>query len=422
MHLPTKEDRAAGRAPIGFLVFLSLMTSVVALTIDAILPALDGISDDLGFADPSDRQLLIFAVFVGMGLAQPVFGPLSDAIGRRWTATIGWVIYGIGTVIAMTAPGLTTILIGRFLQGVGAAGPRVVATAIVRDLYDGRPMARIISLVMTVFMLVPMIAPLIGQQMEFLGGWRAIFILYLAMGCVCVTIHLGLIPETLTEENRRPLSFAPLARAFSEALTTKTTMLYTLASAAIFGAFAAMLGSAQQVFEELLGLGDLFPLAFASVALMIAVAQFLNSRLVMRFGMRFLSRVSAVIVVIGGSVSAVLTITLYGEIPSLWLFLLTMAPVFIGSGLMFSNLTALALEPLGHIAGTASAVVMSVSSLLAVPLGIWVASLIDGTVVPLLWGFAGFGALTLVFILAADWVRQGERKGEGQSERQGAAD
>ncbi|MEM7188190.1 MAG: multidrug effflux MFS transporter [Pseudomonadota bacterium] len=406
MILPSAEDRAAGRAPLGFLMFLALMTSVVALTIDAILPALDGISEDLAFQDPADQQMLIFVVFVGMGLAQPIFGPLSDAIGRRNTAMLGWVIYGIGTVVAMLAAGLTGILIGRFLQGLGSAGPRVVATAIVRDLYEGRAMARIVSLIMTVFMLVPMLAPLLGQQMEFIGGWRAIFILYLALAIVCVVVHISMIPETLAPENRRPLSLRPLAQAFGEVLTTRTTMLYTLASSAIFGAFGAMLASAQQVFEDLLALGDWFPLAFASVAGMIAVAQFLNSRLVMRFGMRFLSRVSALIVAVFAALAALVTEMTYGPIPPVWLFLLSMAPVFIGAGLMFSNLTALALEPMGHIAGTASSVVMSVSSLLAVPTGIWIAGKIDGTVIPLLWGFAGCGALTLMFILWADWVRR----------------
>jgi DHA1 family bicyclomycin/chloramphenicol resistance-like MFS transporter len=405
MSLPTVQDRAEGRAPVGFLLFLALMTSVTALTIDAILPAVDAISADLAFEDPKDRQYLILIVFVGMGLAQPVFGPLSDAIGRRRTATIGWAIYGAGTLIAMFAPGLTAILIGRFLQGVGAAGPRIVATAIVRDLYEGRAMARIISLIMTVFMVVPMIAPLIGQQAEFAGGWRAVFVLYLAMAILCLVLHYAILPETLPPEHRKPLSLRPLAQAFAEALTTKTTMLYTLATGAIFSVFAAMLATAQHIYEELFELGPLFPLAFAAVAGMIAVAQITNSRLVMRVGMRPLTRIAALMVMGFGALASVVTIVFFDPLPPIWLFILMLAPVFAGAGLMFSNLTALALEPLGHIAGTASAVVMSVATLIAAPFGALLARQIDTSVVPLLAGYAVAGAIVLVLVTLADRVR-----------------
>ena len=405
MLLPNDHDRAQGRAPLGLLVFLAMMTSVVALTIDAILPAMDGIAADLAFEDPLDAQYLVLVVFVGMGLAQPIFGPLSDSIGRRNTALIGWVIYGAGTVIAMLAPSLTTMLIGRFLQGAGSAGPRIVAAAIVRDLYEGRAMARILSLVMTVFMLVPMLAPLIGQQAEFIGGWRAIFFLYLALGLTCAVLHVAVVPETLPPEYRKPLKFRPLAAAFGEALGTRSSMLYTLAMTAIFSSFAAMLATAQHIYEDLFALGHLFPLVFASVAGMIAVAQIVNAQLVMRLGMRRLTRIAAVVVALGGAAAAVVTWQVWREIPPIWVFVVMMAPVFVGAGLMFSNLTALALEPLGHISGTATAVVMSVATLLAVPFGALIASMIDTTVVPLMTGFAISGVLVLLLVTAAERVR-----------------
>ena len=404
MILPSPKDQEDGHAPLGLLIFLAMMMSIVALTIDAILPAVDGISADLGFQDDSDRQLLILVVFLGLGLGQPVFGPVSDAIGRRNAALIGWAIYLLGTVIAMAAPGLETILLGRFLQGIGAAGPRIVATAIVRDLYEGRPMARIMSLIMTVFMLVPMIAPLIGQQLEGLGGWRAIFVLYLSMALACGIWHLA-IPETLASGDRQPLSLGPVMRAFAEVLTTRTTMIYTLATSAVFGAFAALLASAQQVFEELLGLGQAFPLAFASVAALFALAQFTNSRLVMRLGMRWLCRTGAILMILGAGTGLVACLTVYGPVPPLWLFMLTMAPVFLGTGTLFSNLTALSLEPMGHIAGTASSVVMSISTLLAVPMGLLIARQVDDTIVPIFAGFAGLTLVSLILIVLADRVR-----------------
>lgn len=399
--LPDEQARAEGRAPPLFLLFLATMTSVIALTIDAILPALDAISADLGFAEAADRQLIVLAVFAGIGLGQPVFGPLSDSIGRRPAAMLGWALYVVGTIVAMTAPDLGWIVFGRVVQGLGAAGPRVVATAIVRDLYTGRAMARIVSLIMTVFMLVPMFAPLIGQGLEALAGWRAIFGLYLAMAVLSATWHLT-IPETLPPERRRPLRLAPLGAAFAEVLTTPATMLYTAGAGMIFAAFAAFLAAAQQVYEEIFGLGDLFPVVFALMALVFATAQFINSQLVMRIGMRGLCRAAAVMVMAAGA-AAVLLGGLWAM--PLWLFLLLLSPIFVGAALLFSNLQALALEPLGHIAGTASAVVMSVSTLAAVPLGTLLARQVDGSPMPIFAGFAVFGTLTLAAILAAERVR-----------------
>ena len=213
--LPSQADRAAGRASVAFLIFLALMTSVVAMTINAVQPALDAISDDLRFAGANDRQLIIMLVFAGMGISPVIFGPLADDIGRKRTALIGWVVFTVGTVLAMLATTPEMMFAGRFLQGFGAGGPRIVAMAMVRDLYEGRPMARILSLVMTIFMLVPMLAPVFGQWMEILGGWRAIFGLYLAMAVISGGWYLLGVPETLDPALRRPLSPRPVIAAFA---------------------------------------------------------------------------------------------------------------------------------------------------------------------------------------------------------------
>ncbi|MEM7058845.1 MAG: multidrug effflux MFS transporter [Pseudomonadota bacterium] len=401
MSLPSETDRTEGRAPLGFLVFLAMIMSVVALTIDALLPALDAISDDLGFTSPADQQLIVFVVFLGLGLGQPIFGPLADAMGRRRTALLGWGLYCVGAVIAMVSPGLTGVLIGRFLQGFGAAGPRVVATAIVRDLYAGRAMARMISLILTIFMAVPMIAPLIGQGLEALGGWRAIFLLYIAIALGCAGWHIGRIPETLNPTDKRPLSFRPTIAAFAEVVTTRSTMCYTLAAAAIFSSFAAMLASAQQIFEDHFALGPWFPICFAGMSAVFALGQFTSSRLVMRVGMRRLCLIGAGMTVAAAGAGALVSASLYAGNPPLWVFLTICGPVFIGSAWLFANLNALGLEPLGHIAGTASSVMMSVSTLVAVPLGAAIARQVDGTALPIILGFAALGAVSWVLILAA---------------------
>ncbi|GMG84925.1 multidrug effflux MFS transporter [Paralimibaculum aggregatum] len=401
MTMPTTADRAEGRAPIAFLGFLALMTSVVAMTIDAVLPALDAISASLGFASANDRQLVVVVVFAGMGLSQPVFGALADGLGRRRAALLGWAVFVAGTLLAMAAGSAEALLAGRFLQGVGAGGPRIIAIAIVRDLYEGRPMARILSIVMTIFMLVPMFAPLIGQGVEALGGWRAIFGLYLAMALVSAGWYVFGVPETLAPENRRPLSLRPVAAAFAEVLRNRVAMCYTGAAICVFGPFMVYLATAQQVLEELYGLGPLFPVAFGALALAFALASFLNSRLVMALGMRRLSLIAITGLIAWGAVGSLATRAFaFGPVPPLWVFFAVMTPVFFCVAVLFANFNALALQPLGHIAGTGSAVVMSLSALGAAPIALVIARDFDGSLGPVfvaifLLGIGGFLCMRL---------------------------
>jgi len=406
MTLPTPIERAEGRASPAFLIFLALMTSVIAMTIDAVLPALDAISDELGFAGANDRHLIIMLVFVGMGASQVVYGPLSDSIGRKRTAMLGWVIFTIGTVLAMCAVTPMMMYAGRLLQGLGAGGPRIVAMAMVRDLYSGRPMARILSLVMTIFMLVPMFAPIIGQWAETLGGWRAIFGLYLAMALVSGGWYLLGVPETLDPAQRRPLSPGPVIAAFTEVLSTRSTMFYTFSATLVFGAFVVYLATAQQVLEESYGLGPLFPWAFGALAFTFALASFANSRLVMHFGMRRLSLLALMLMIAVSAVAAVLTwMGGNGGLPPFWLFMTLMSLIFFAVAMLFANFVSLALEPLGHLAGTAASVVNTVSTLGAVPLGYAISQGYDGSVVPLFTGFTLLGLGALVFMALAERVR-----------------
>ena len=406
MTLPTPTERAEGRASPAFLIFLALMISVVAMTIDAVLPALDAISDELAFEGANDRQLIVMLVFVGMGLSQVVFGPLSDSIGRKRTAMLGWVVFIAGTVLAMVATTPAMMFAGRLLQGLGAGGPRIVAMAVVRDLYQGRPMARILSLVMTIFMLVPMLAPIIGQWVEAIGGWRAIFGLYLAMALVSGGWYLVGVPETLDPGRRRPLSPRPVIAAFAEVLSTRSTMFYTFSAALVFGAFVVYLATAQQVLEEGYHLGPLFPWAFGALAFAFALASFANSRLVMRFGMRRLSLIALVQMIAVSAVAVVLTRAGgNGGVPPLWLFMALMSLIFFSVAVLFANFNALALEPLGHLAGTAASVVNTVAILGSLPVGYVISRGYDGSVVPLFAGFAVLGLGALVFMALAERVR-----------------
>jgi DHA1 family bicyclomycin/chloramphenicol resistance-like MFS transporter len=406
MTLPTTAERAEGRASPAFLIFLALMTSVIAMTIDAVLPALDAISDELGFAGKNDRQLIVMLVFVGMGLSQVVYGPMSDSIGRKRTAMLGWAIFVIGTVLAMFATTPAMMFAGRLLQGLGAGGPRVVAMAVVRDLYEGRPMARILSLVMTIFMLVPMLAPIIGQGVEVIAGWRAIFGLYLAMALVSGGWYLFGVPETLPSALRRPLSPRPVIAAFAEVLGTRSTMFYTFSATLVFGAFVVYLATAQQVLEEGYELGALFPWYFGALAFAFALASFVNSRLVMRIGMRRLSLIALMLMIVV-SVAAVLLTGMVGNggVPPLWLFMVLMSLIFFSVAVLFANFNALALEPLGHLAGTAASVVNTVATLGSVPIGYAISQSYDGSLMPLFAGFAVLGLGALIFMALAERVR-----------------
>jgi DHA1 family bicyclomycin/chloramphenicol resistance-like MFS transporter len=406
MTLPTPTERAEGRASPAFLIFLALMTSVVAMTIDAVLPALDAISDELGFTGANDRQLIVMLVFVGMGASQVVYGPLSDSIGRKRTAMLGWAVFILGTVLAMFAVTPTMMFAGRLLQGLGAGGPRTVAMTVVRDLYEGRPMARILSLVMTIFMLVPMFAPIIGQWVETLGGWRAIFGLYLAMALVSGGWYLIGVPETLDPARRRPLSPGPVIAAFAEVLGTRSTMFYTFSATLVFGAFVVYLATAQQVLEESYNLGPMFPWAFGALAFAFALASLANSRLVMRYGMRRLSLAALMLMIAVSTVAALLTwMGGNGGLPPLWLFMVLMSLIFFSVAVLFANFISLALEPLGHLAGTATSVVNTVSMLGSVPIGYVISQGYDGSVVPLFTGFAVLGLGALVFMALAERVR-----------------
>jgi len=406
MTLPSETDRAAGAAPLPFLIFLALMSSIVAMTIDAVLPALDAISDELAFETANDRQLVVLTVLLGLGLSQLVFGPLSDSLGRKPAALAGWTIYLAGTLLCLLATSPAMLLAGRFLQGVGAGGPRIVANAIARDLYEGRAMARILSLVLTVFMLVPMLAPLLGQALEALAGWRAIFALYLGLALATAGWHLLGIGETLAPERRRPLSVAPMLEALGEVLRTRASMAYAAAAVCVFGPFIVYLATAQQVLEELYGLGALFPWAFGAMAASFAVASLANGWLVMRLGMRRLGIVGIVLMVGASAVALGLSQgeRVDGPMP-LAAFMAAMSVIFAAVALLFANLTALALQPLGHVAGTASAVVMSITTLGAALLGYLIASGFDGALAPMFAGFVVLGLGAGGFMGLAERVR-----------------
>ncbi len=391
--LPTRE----------FVPLVALLLSLVALSIDAMLPALPAIGRDLGLSQPNHAQFVITSLFVGLGLGQAIFGPLSDRIGRRSAIHAGLTLFMIGCVVSLFATTFATMIAGRLLQGCGAAAPRIVTLALVRDQYEGRVMARIVSFALAVFILVPTIAPALGQALQAFGSWRTIFAAFLAIAAVAFLWFALRQPETLPASRRRSLSPRDLGRAVLEVLRIRAALGATLAIGFVFAPFIAYLSSAQQIFQEAYRTGTMFPFWFGVLSLAIGAASILNGRLVMRYGMERLTVVAAVGLTLASAAGWGLAALRDGLPPFGW-FLASLVGVFLAMGLLFGNLNALAMEPLGHIAGVGAAVVASLSMLLSVPLGAWVGQAFNGGVSVQMAAFTGFGALTLAAVL---WARGG---------------
>ncbi|UCH38783.1 MAG: multidrug effflux MFS transporter [Gammaproteobacteria bacterium] len=379
-----------------FVILIALIISLVALAIDAMLPALPQIAADLGVTRINDSQYVISVFFAGMGLGQLFFGPLSDCIGRRPAIISGLLLFIGGCMLSIVAVDFEQMLLGRFLQGVGASGPRIVSIALVRDRYKGRQMARVMSFVMTVFILVPVFAPAVGQLVLLIADWRYIYLMFLCLSLVVGLWFWQRQPETLTRDKRIAFSLMQLAIDTRAILRIRAALGYTLTMGFLFGAFIGYLSSSQQIFQQQYQLHEMFPLYFGILASSIGCASLMNARLVMRFGMRRLSRLALQAICLLSFPFFVYAWVTDGH-PQLVLLMLYLLPLFFCFGILFGNLNALAMEPLGHIAGLGSALVGSISTLISVIFGAIVADFYDNTVLPLVFGFAILG-------LAALWV------------------
>ncbi len=392
----------ASHAPLGPGAFVALCAALMAmnaLAIDIMLPGLPHIAHELGVDAPNERQAVITAYLLGFGFGQFFAGPLSDRFGRRTVLLVGLVMYAAGAGLCALAPDFDLLLAARAAQGLGAAAPRVIVTAVIRDCYSGRAMARVTSLAMMTFMAAPVIAPTLGQVILLLGPWRIIFAV-LALYAASVLLYAGLrLPETLAPERRRSLRIGELARGVGSVLRTRQTVGYALASGVFFGALFGFIGSAQQIMAELYGLGPWFPIAFAGVALAMAASAFLNSRLVERFGMRLLSHGA---VLAFAALSAVLAgLALLGQ-PPVWAFMGLIGGAMMLVGMVFSNFNALAMEPQGAVAGLASSMIGGVTTLIGASVGYGIGQAYDGTVLPLALGYLVCGAGAVFVILLTE--------------------
>ena len=378
-----------------FTAFVAILMSVVALSIDALLPAFGLIASELAVTDRNQVQLIISVLFLGLAMGQLVCGPLSDAFGRKPVLYVAISIYFVGTAICYFAQSIETLLLGRWIQGLGVAGPNIAAISLVRDNYQGREMAKIMSLVMMIFIMVPALAPAIGQGILFIAHWRTIFLLYVLYAALVLLWIYARLEESLPKEKRIPFKAERLKAGFKEVLSHRRTTSIMIAMGMVFGSLIGYINSCQQIIQEQLGAGNMFSVYFGLLALLLGVSSTVNSQMVERLGMHYIASRALLTIVISSVTFAV--VQQFVDV-TLWMFLLYAATLFASFGMIFGNLNAMAMEPMGHLAGIASAVIGSTSSLLSISLGTTIGQLYDGTVLPITLGslILAFTALCLI--------------------------
>ena len=384
-----------------FVILVSLMMGLTALSIDAMLPALAQIGSDLQVQNANDRQLVISMIFVGLAFGQLFFGPLSDSTGRKPAIYAGLVLFMFGSLLSMFAVNFPMMLAGRLLQGAGVSAPRAVTLALVRDQFAGRAMARVMSFVMTVFILVPMLAPSMGQAILSFSSWRTIFGAFLLLAIIALVWFALRQPETLAPENRAPFTGRRIISTTQAIIKNRLALGYTVTAGLVSGAFIGYLNSAQQIFQEQYELGTLFPVYFGVIASSIGLASLLNSRLVMQLGMRLLVR-GSLLIIFGLSVVALGIAAFFAGQPPFWVFMAYLMLTFFCVGVLFGNLNALAMEPLGHIAGIGAAVVGALSTLISVLLGTLIGQSYNGTILPLVIGLAVLAGASVMVVRWAE--------------------
>jgi DHA1 family bicyclomycin/chloramphenicol resistance-like MFS transporter len=382
-----------------FTLLMALLMSIVSFSIDAILPALGYVGQAFAVSEANHVQWVITCIFAGMTIGQLIAGPLSDAIGRKRILFSGILIYFFGSALCYFTTSFELFLLGRFIQGIGVSGPYVASISVVRDKYSGAQMAKVMSIIMMVFMVAPAIAPSIGQLVINLAGWREIFLLYIVYALV-VAVWIALrLEETLAPSQRVALTFSAFRHGFSEVVSNRTTMSYLLCIGLCFGGLIAYLGTSQQIFMQQFGKsGQSFSLYFAVLAALMGVSSFANSRFVARLGMRQICMYSMLSIC---TISLVFLVLQYSGLQvSFWMFMLYACVLFFFFGCMFGNLNAIAMEPMGHVAGMASAIIGASSSILSLILATVIGQLYDNTLIPLTFGFVILCGISFLVMLS----------------------
>ena len=387
-----------------FIAMMASLMAVVALAIDAVLPALDIIGEAIHTTKDVDNQFIILSIFIGLGLGPLLFGPLSDAKGRKPLVYVGFAIFTAASIVCVLAESLEIMIIGRTLQGIGLSAPRTIAIAIIRDRYKGDHMARIMSFVTVIFILVPVIAPALGKFILDFYDWKGIFYIQLLIAILVSFWFFFRQKETLPVEKRIPFSAKQIKIGFIEVLKTKTSMGYTIMWGLVSGSFMVYLSASQQIFADQYNLKDEFPIIFAGLAITIGAATFVNGTLVMKYGMRRIVKYSMWAYLF---VSSLYILLFYNGInPPVTILILFFAIQFFFKGFLFGNLRALAMDPLGHIAGVAAAITGFIATFLGISIGAFIGRFIATSTLPLFIGFTSVAALAIPILYYAKHIEK----------------
>ncbi|XCD89638.1 multidrug effflux MFS transporter [Candidatus Liberibacter asiaticus] len=385
-----------------FVIVIAMLMAINSLGIDIILPCLPKISDSLHLSNENYGQHLISFYLIGYGIAQIFYGPLSDRFGRKIVMMFGLVIHIISTFIMVTINSFTGMLCMRLIQGIGGAAPRIITISIIRDIYDGRDMAKVLSIAMMIFMIMPILAPSIGQATVALsGGWIGIFV---CMGVITTFITLWYyirFPETLDPRDVRPLNLYAILHSFSLVFKHRASTLYNIANSLTMGAILGFVNSSQQIYVGIYQLGNLFPIAFAVGGFAMSIASFINSRLVEKFGIRRVSHYSLLIFFMITGSWLLVQITSNHPIH----LLIFIAFFFLASfqfGLINSNFSSISMEPFSHLAGTASSIFGFINTVISTILGIIIGQSFNGTTYPITIGFFGIAVSSFICILIVE--------------------
>lgn len=381
---------------------VAALSALNAFAIDVMLPALPDIGETFALTNDNDRQLVVIVYVAAFGMMQLVYGPLADAYGRRSVLVGALGAFVIGCVLSVIAPTFETLLAARVLQGLGAAATRVISVAVVRDLVEGRRMAQIMSMAMTVFMLVPIIAPGVGQLILMVAPWQWIFGALLIYALAILAWTLIRLPETLKPENVTPFRPKDIMGAYSACLRDRQFVGYMIASTFMSGALFGYITASEQLYVEAFGLGENFAFAFASIAITITVGTFVNSRIVMRYGMRRISHWAGILMTLCAALHVIVDAAGFN---SFYVFIALFGLTVLPFGMVGGNFNALAMEPMGRNAGSASALFGAMTAVGGATLAGLIARSFDGTALPFLIGFTILSVLMLATVF---WVERGK--------------
>ncbi|WP_074406166.1 MULTISPECIES: multidrug effflux MFS transporter [Aquimarina] len=384
-------------AQFEFVTLMASLMSIVALAIDALLPALDIIGITIGTRQVADNQLLITMIFLGLGIGPLFFGPISDSIGRKPVVYMGLLLFIIASFICVFATSIEMMVLGRILQGIGLSAPRTIAIAMIRDIYSGDYMARIMSFITVVFLLVPIIAPALGKFVLDHYDWQTIFYVQVFFSILVSFWFWKRQAETLEISKRIKFTSTIFIDGLKELMQYKTTMGYTLISGFIVGSFMVYLSTSQQIFEQQYQLKEEFPYIFGLLAISIGSAIFLNGTLVLKYGMEKLVTTSLLAFF---AISLLYIVLFYDSSnPSVSILLLFFGMQFFAIGFLFGNLRALAMQPIGHIAGIGAAITGFISTIMAVPISTYIGRFVLGTTLPLFIGFLVCALLSIIILV-----------------------